>query len=139
MKNIGILSEIVIQFYGPFYNHIHTDIRNSVSESFIRSIFSPRKTYFRWFYYVIKEEIYRSTWLKKKKKQLYIFSLSLSTREERGTRVVARMGAHPETVQVWKKTNSKLIIPSIREYFNDERLKNIEEEKRRRRKGKCIG
>lgn len=43
--------------------------------------------------------------------------------------MVARMGAHPETVQVWKKTNSKLIIPSIREYFNDERLKNIEEEK----------
>lgn len=38
------------------------------------------------------------------------------------------MAAHPETVQVWKKTNSKLIIHSIRGYFNDERLKNIEKE-----------
>lgn len=80
-------------------NNVFHKVFHSINSRLVKGIFVTR-------YNIITSK--KKDHQKKKKKQLYISFLL----NERGTRVAARMGAHPETVQVRKKTNSKLITSS---------------------------
>lgn len=127
-----------MQFYDPFYNRTHTharrDIRNNVSQSFIRSIFSPRE---RDIFVRVdvapslkKKDIDRRD-LKKRRKQLYIFSLSRSHSTRRRTRNSSG-GTHGRSP--WNGSSLKENEFKVNNtfyswvYFNDESLKNIAKE-----------
>lgn len=127
-------SHAILRSFLRSYTHARRDIRNNVSQSFIRSIFSPRE---RDIFVRVdvapslkKKDIDRGD-LKKRRKQLYIFSLSRSHSTRRRTRNSSG-GTHGRSP--WNGSSLKENEFKVNNtfyswvYFNDESLKNIAKE-----------